>query len=165
MTRSALARQNCVDNFVNVTYTAHKKKNKSIENTNDTDNIELTRSKLDDHDDSSYPVDPKKAQDREMKRLRWEVMKFGSSGFKGTEKEKARVALAIELGAKPPKNRNHNYKKLQIERNWEKIKAARITEAESGYTKSLKKQKTRKEKKKEQGILDPYGRVEKGKTR
>lgn len=43
--------------------------------------------------------------DKVMKLVRYDVFKFGMSGFDKKEKEDARVALAVKLGAKPPKQK------------------------------------------------------------
>lgn len=58
----------------------------------------------------------------DMKRVRNEVFNFGISGYDFKDREKAKVALAVKLGAKPPKNEYKNYKQLQSEKKEEKAK-------------------------------------------
>ncbi|CAK9812907.1 hypothetical protein ANTQUA_LOCUS7450 [Anthophora quadrimaculata] len=82
-------------------------------------------------------IDERKKQELEMKRIRYEVMKFGMSGL-GTAKAKrnAEAALAMSLGAKRPKRK--------------------------GLEKSLMKRKAKKPRKKaSDGILEVYGKVNK----
>ncbi|XP_057324759.1 uncharacterized protein C1orf131 homolog [Microplitis mediator] len=146
MTRAAQVKKNAQENFVAVTYTAPKKK---IKKTGDAVN------KI------NEPQDKEEDQEKEMKRLRWDVMKFGSSGFEGAAKHKAKVALAISLGAKPPKNRRMNYKNLKLKRSREKEEAAKEQEHQSGLASSLKKTMKKKRVRKETGILDVYGKVPK----
>nr|XP_053638253.1 uncharacterized protein LOC128692929 isoform X1 [Cherax quadricarinatus]XP_053638254.1 uncharacterized protein LOC128692929 isoform X1 [Cherax quadricarinatus]XP_053638255.1 uncharacterized protein LOC128692929 isoform X1 [Cherax quadricarinatus] len=50
--------------------------------------------------------------EKELKRARYDVFKLGMSGFHKEKKEDTRVALAIKLGAKPPKNKAVSYKDL-----------------------------------------------------
>ncbi|KAK4301283.1 hypothetical protein Pmani_026567 [Petrolisthes manimaculis] len=57
-----------------------------------------------------------------MKRVRYDVFKLGMSGFNKKEKEDARIALAIKLGAKPPKNKAISYKELVEKKKEEKKK-------------------------------------------
>ncbi|EEB12892.1 conserved hypothetical protein [Pediculus humanus corporis] len=47
-----------------------------------------------------------------MKKLRYDIIKFGTSGFSGAKKEESKVALAVSLGAVPPKRKYLNYKEL-----------------------------------------------------
>jgi len=52
-----------------------------------------------------------------LKRAYFDVKKFAISGMEGTEKEEAKVRLAVSLGAKPKKKKNVNYKELKKERS------------------------------------------------
>ncbi|KAK0180041.1 hypothetical protein PV327_005724 [Microctonus hyperodae] len=155
MTRAAQAKKNCQENFVAVTYTAPKKKN-VIKNTESIKSA--PDNKLEKFNSNSSKIDPNREHELEMKRLRWDVMKFGSSGFKGVAKHKAKVALAIELGAQPPKNRRQNYKKLLLRKSKLK-KAAAENENKSGLSESLKKPIKDKKARKEPGLLNLYGKV------
>lgn len=47
-----------------------------------------------------------------LKKAKHEVFNFGVSGLESKDKEAAKIALAIRLGAKPPKNEHKNYKEL-----------------------------------------------------
>lgn len=52
----------------------------------------------------------------DMKRAKNEVFHFGVSGFDRDDKQAAKLALAVRLGAKPPKNSYRNYKELVAEK-------------------------------------------------
>lgn len=60
----------------------------------------------------------------DMRKARYEVFNFGISGYDFKDQQKAKIALAVKLGAKPPKNAYTNYKDLQLERKDAKEKAA-----------------------------------------
>lgn len=60
----------------------------------------------------------------DMKKARYEVFNFGISGYDFKDQQKAKIALAVKLGAKPPKNAYTNYKDLQAERKQAKERAA-----------------------------------------
>lgn len=59
----------------------------------------------------------------DMKRVRHEVFNFGISGYGHEDQQKAKIALAVKLGAKPPKNVYKNYKELIEENKQAKAKA------------------------------------------
>lgn len=59
----------------------------------------------------------------DMKRVRHEVFNFGISGYNFQDQQKAKIALAVKLGAKPPKNEFKNYKTLLAENKQAKAKA------------------------------------------
>ncbi|KAH0564321.1 uncharacterized protein C1orf131 homolog [Cotesia glomerata] len=151
VTKAAQLKKNAENNFVAVSYTAPKRKKPIAEINKDTSyNQEQSQEEED--------------QEKEMKRLRWEVLKFGSSGLAGTDKKKSKVALAISLGAKPPKNRRMNYKNLKLKKSKEKEEAAKEKleqEHQSGLTNSLKKTTKKKRVQKDKGILGVYGKVSK----
>lgn len=72
------------------------------------------------------PVAGKDSDDSDaldMKRVRHEVFNFGISGYDFQDQQKAKIALAVKLGAKPPKNTYKNYKDLQTENKEAKAKA------------------------------------------
>lgn len=60
----------------------------------------------------------------DMKKARYEVFNYGISGYDFKDQQKAKIALAVKLGAKPPKNAYKNYKDLQMELKQGKVKAA-----------------------------------------
>jgi len=97
---------------------------------------------------------------KEMKKLRYEIIKFGMSGFEKPKARRAKVELAISLGAKPPKNRRMNYKALKMRRKIEKERKKEEGH-KSGFTSSLLKPKSKKIQKKDNGILQVYGKVPK----
>lgn len=70
----------------------------------------------------------------DMKKIRHEVFNFGISGYNFQDQQKAKIALAVKLGAKPPKNQYKNYKDLQIE-----IKESKAKEKEEAYIRSVGK--------------------------
>lgn len=67
--------------------------------------------------------DGKDDNDLDMKRMKHEVFNFGISGYNFQDRQKAKIALAVKLGAKPPKNTYKNYKDLQAENKEAKQKA------------------------------------------
>lgn len=160
VTRGAKNKNQALKNFMTVTYEAPKKKKKSENSHTPTINIVENSNDNDDDDDDKNNMDPKRKQELEMKRARFEVMKFGMSGLKKTKAKEAKIALAISLGARPPKNRKKNYKEILKERKIEKIKESK-RKSYSGATDSLKKRKTRRKVKKDSGILGVYGTVQK----
>lgn len=157
-TRVSKLKKDAGMSYVSVNYEKPKKKRKDnvIENQqgNEVQSSRFSiKNKEEEHDDH------KKRQEREMKRIRYEVMKFGMSGFEKEKAEEAKVALALSLGAKAPKKKGINYKELKEQRkNTEK----KITHV-SGLEKSLITQRTRKIRKKNSNdILGIYGKVNKG---
>lgn len=70
----------------------------------------------------------------DMKRVRHEVFNFGISGYNFQDQQKAKIALAVKLGAKPPKNKYQNYKELQ-----EASKQAKEKEKEEAYIRTVGK--------------------------
>lgn len=45
--------------------------------------------------------------EKQLKQVRYDVFKLGMTGFHKEKREDARIALAIKLGAKPPRNKVH----------------------------------------------------------
>ncbi|XP_063606636.1 uncharacterized protein C1orf131 homolog [Penaeus indicus] len=88
--------------------------------------------------------------EEDMKKLRFEVMKFGMTGFQKKKQEDERINLAVRLGAKPPKNKAINYKQLIEMRKEEKRKELEEQKAkqEAGlqFKKSSKKKQSSKNK-------------------
>ncbi|XP_076283171.1 40S small subunit processome assembly factor 1 [Lasioglossum baleicum] len=156
-TRGSEIKKNAAKQLMVVNYEAPKKKAKR----NDGNHVKKDASSFNDEDKD---MDPKRKQELEMKRIRYEVMRFGMSGFEKVQAKEAKVQLAISLGAKPPKNRSINYKTLKEQRGRQKEKQ-KIEEHASGLEKSMKKHKTVKttkmKKKGSGGILDVYGKVSK----
>lgn len=62
--------------------------------------------------------------EKQLKRVRYDVFKLGMSGFHKEKKQDTRVALAIKLGAKPPRKKAVNYKKFQEIKKEEKKREA-----------------------------------------
>lgn len=83
LTKAALALKNAESNFQVIKFEAHKPKKKvSAFDKNDPKQQETIFSK----------------KDLELKKIRHEVVKFGMSGFDGTKKMEAKIALAVSLG-------------------------------------------------------------------
>lgn len=78
---------------------------------------------------------------------RKEVINFGISGLDRNTKLEAKVALAIKLGAKPPKNKYRNYKEILEERKQAKQENDRTSRRKKGQSfgaaKSYQQQKQR----------------------
>lgn len=155
-TRGSQIKKTAKSDYVSVSYKAPKKKLKSTD--------DLDKEKLKDMSVMKQtPAELKEKQEKEMKKLRYEVIKFGMSGFEKPKARRAKVELAISLGAIPPKNRRMNYKALKIGRRIEKEKKKKKEEEghKSGLTSSLLKPKSKKTQKKDSGILRVYGKVSK----
>lgn len=152
-TRVSQFKKNAPSNFVSVQYEAPRKKKK----VNSESIVTKAPSRIIEEGDKE--IDPRRRQELEMKRIRYEVIKFGMSGFQKTQAKKAKIALAISLGAKSSKNKTMNYKKLKELRQRENRRKERLEQV-SGVTKSLVKHKPMKKKKKSDGILGVYGKVE-----
>ncbi|XP_058449597.1 uncharacterized protein C1orf131 homolog [Malaya genurostris] len=83
----------------------------------------------------------------DISRARKEVINYGISGLDKETKHTAKVALAIKLGAKPPKNVYRNYKEILEERkhkNEESDRSIRRRRGQSfGAAKSFQQQQQR----------------------
>lgn len=152
-TRGSQINKSAVDNFVAVNYKTPKKKSKSTNDTNSKDKKSQNDSKL-------KPEDLKKQQEIEMRKARYDIIKFGISGFEKSKAKKAKMELAISLGAIPLKNRRKNYKILKQHQEKEK-KRKKEEKHMSGFTHSLLKPRTTKVRRKDGGILGSYGKVQK----
>ncbi|TGZ46538.1 uncharacterized protein [Temnothorax longispinosus] len=153
-TRGSQVKKTATSNYVSVNYEARKKKPKSTDNSDSKENSDESVMK-------QTPAELKEQQEKEMKRLRYEIIKFGMSGFEKPKARRAKVELAISLGAKPPKNRRVNYKALKTSRKIEKEKEKKKEGHKSGLASSLLKPKSKKTRKKDSGILRVYGKVPK----
>lgn len=155
-TRGSQNKKTATSDYVSVNYKAPKKKLKSTDDSYDKEKL---------RDNSAMkqtPAELKEQQEKEMKKLRYEIIKFGMSGFEKPKAKKAKVELAISLGAIAPKNRRMNYKVLKMRRKIEKEKKKEEEEGhKSGFTSSLLKPKSKKVWKKDNGILRVYGKVPK----
>lgn len=156
-TRVSRIKKDAVKEFVSVNYEKPKKKKEVIKNkeNNDIQNskFNITKNKQNENNDE------KRKKELEMKRIKYEVMKFGMTGFKGIEAEEAQVALAISLGAKPPKKKGINYKILKHERKQETQQ--KDVKSVSGLEKSLIKHKIKKVRKNSNNLLRMYGKINK----
>ncbi|XP_048006073.1 uncharacterized protein C1orf131 [Leguminivora glycinivorella] len=147
LTKAALALKNAENNFQFVKFEAHKPKKKQAEVDKD---VNLSQKELN------------QKKDLDLKKIRHEVVKFGMSGFDPSKKEEARIALAVSLGAKPPKKEYLNYKELMQKRKQEKQKEQE--EKQMMRSKSILQSGGKKKKKTGNDVghlLDTYGKVQK----
>ncbi|XP_012062252.1 PREDICTED: uncharacterized protein C1orf131 homolog [Atta cephalotes] len=151
-TRGSQVKKTTTSDYISVNYTAPKKKMKSADDLNNKEKLEESTKQT--------PAELKQQQEKEMKKLRYEIIKFGMSGFEKPKARRAKVELAISLGAIPPKNRRMNYKALKTRQKIEKEKKKEEGH-KSGFTSSLLKPKSKKAQKKDSGILQVYGKVPK----
>lgn len=114
-----LQKEKAANDFKAVIFESHKSK-RSL----GTDTTNKRRAAKSDKDDNGL----------DMKRVRHEVFNFGISGYNFQDQQKAKIALAVKLGAKPPKNEYKNYKDLQAE-----IKESKAKEKEDAYIRSVGK--------------------------
>ncbi|KAG8259550.1 Bardet-Biedl syndrome 5 protein [Homalodisca vitripennis] len=101
----------------------------------------------------------------DMKKARFEVYKFSKSDLNFSNRQKSNVDLAIQLGARPPKNEAKNYKKLKEEKREEAV-----IKEETKYFKEISRNFKMKmdnraktphhklTKSKQNGILNAYGK-------
>lgn len=152
-TRGSQIKKSATSSYMSVSYEAPKKKSKSVDGSNSKEksknNSEVKQT----------PAEMKKQQEKEMKKARYDIIKFGMSGFEKPKARRAKVELAISLGAIPPKNRRMNYNVLKKRK--EKEKQKKEEGHISGFSNSLVKSKVKKIRKKDGGILGVYGKVSK----
>lgn len=153
-TRVSQIKKNATSDYISVNYEAPKRKLKPADGLRDNEEQDSKKKQM--------PAELKEQQEKEMKRLRYDVIKFGMSGFEKPKARRAKVELAISLGAMPPKNRRMNYKTLKKSRMIEKQKKKKEEKHISGFTSSLLKSKSKKVHKKDSDILGVYGKVSKG---
>ncbi|KAL6420451.1 hypothetical protein ACFW04_014445 [Cataglyphis niger] len=154
-TRVSQIKKNATSDHISVNYEAPKRKLKpAVHGLHDNEEQDSKKKQM--------PAELKEQQEKEMKRLRYDVIKFGMSGFEKPKARRAKVELAISLGAMPPKNRRMNYKTLKKSRMIEKQKKKKEEKHISGFTSSLLKSKSKKVYKKDSDILGVYGKVPKG---
>ncbi|XP_043254284.1 uncharacterized protein C1orf131 [Colletes gigas] len=150
-TRVSRMKKDVAEEFVSVNYKQPRKKVKDNVNFGD------DKEKTDAQDNTKE--DQKRKQELEMKRFRYEVMRFGISGFEKAKAKKSKIELVLNLGAKPPKNRRVNYKTLKMQKARQKEKQQNEKDV-SGAASSMVKHKTTKiRKKKSDNILEVYGKV------
>ncbi|XP_029037123.1 uncharacterized protein C1orf131-like [Osmia bicornis bicornis] len=157
-TRVSKLNKDAVNAFMSVNYEKPKRKRKDNVTENQHGNeVQSSRFSIKINKEEEHN-DYKKRQEREMKRIRYEVMKFGMSGFEKVKAEETKVALALSLGAKAPKKKGINYKELKEQRKNTEKKVTRV----SGLEKSLITHRTKKIRKKNSNdILEIYGKVNK----
>jgi len=152
-TRGSQLKKNATNDYISINYEAPKKKIKS----DDLDNKE----KLKNIKQKLTPAELKEKQEKEMKKARYDIIKFGMSNFEKAEARKTKIELAISLGAVPPKkNRKMNYNVLKTRQKNKKEKEKE--EYISGFKNSLVKSKSKIiRRKKDSGILGVYGKISK----
>lgn len=152
-TRGSQIKKNATSNYISVNYETSKRKLKPTDNLYNNNEEKNFKTK-------PTPAELKEQQEKEMKRLRYDIIKFGMSGFDKPKARRAKVELAISLGAIPPKNRRINYKTLKNSRMIEKERKKEEKHT-SGFANSLLKPKFKKIQKKDSGILGIYGKIPK----
>ncbi|CAK1548107.1 unnamed protein product [Leptosia nina] len=147
LTKAALALKNAEENFQVVKFEAHKPKKKAI---------------LENQDKVEAGNVSEQKKDADLKRIRHEIVRFGMSGFDHTKKEEAKIALAVSLGAKPPKRPYVNYKELMAKRKEEKVKDQQEKQLMKSKTILQTVSKKKKGTKNDVGhFLSNYGKVQK----
>lgn len=104
----------------------------------------------------------------DIKRARHDVIRFGASGLDVKEKKNAQIALAVKLGAKPPKGVPKSLKEFQDERRAIKQKDSQkdglqpkpITHFHPNQLISTALRRKRK-RRDEQNTIGAYGKVDK----
>ena len=175
-TRAAKNKENADKFHMVTTYESHKKSTNSLKNVqkkkqNTSEECTNEYHSDEDLDIDKEPIDETRKQELQMKQYRYDVIKFGMSGFDKHKARQAKIALAISLGAKPPKNRRKNYKKLVEERIKEKARETKKEKFASGFNinqltknrKNITQSHTKKDKE-SNGILGIYGKVTKDKV-
>ena len=118
---------------------------------------------------NSEEVDDAKSKTKEeieaeIKKYRHDVIKFGMSGLQKLNGIHPKAALAISLGAIPPKNKKKNYKKIIQERKQIKAKEikekklATIINKRNMRIKLGNKSNSNDKKEDSKGILGSYGK-------
>lgn len=91
-----------------------------------------------------------------------EVIKLGIKGFHQRRRDRTLKSIAIDLGAKPEKNRYHNYKDLKIirKKNQERREEHKKASLESHNTSAINRYKKSKKRrsKSDINILNKYGK-------
>ncbi|XP_076755447.1 uncharacterized protein LOC143426133 [Xylocopa sonorina] len=174
-TRVSKMKKEAEKNYLVVSYEKPRKKKTEVVESEESNKQEKPKFSGKEDKESKYN-DERRKQELEMKRIRYQVMKFGMSGFKGAEAENAEEALAISLGAKPQKRKGINYKILVKEKKQQKKAQKKDVTLQSGLEKSLKTFKNKnKDKSKDknkhrnqitrrkgsESILGIYGKVSK----
>ncbi|KAJ8675195.1 hypothetical protein QAD02_010981 [Eretmocerus hayati] len=176
-TRATLGKRNAEKLHEVTVYEAHKKKKNPNKIHFKKENVSKDRDDIFDEglddgtENNEQPIDDRRKQELEMKKFRYDIIKFGMSGLEKQKARQAKVALAISLGAKPPKNKKKNYKRLIEQRKMEKVREKKKDKFVSGYdssqitlTKHKNKAKTKsKDTKDKNDILGVYGKVTKDK--
>ncbi|KAH0948841.1 hypothetical protein HN011_011668 [Eciton burchellii] len=153
-TRGSQLKKNATNDYISINYEAPKKKIKPIDDLNNKEKLENVKPKL-------TPSELKEKQEKEMKKARYDIIKFGMSNFEKTEARKTKINLAISLGAvQPKKNRRMNYSMFKMRQKQKKEKEKE--EYISGFKNSLVKSKSKTiRRKKDSDILEVYGKIPK----
>lgn len=100
-----------------------------------------------------------------VKQATKDIIRMGTKGFYKFRREKTLKGLAVELGAKPEKNRYRNYKTLkeirrvQKEKRDERLNLLKESSNLSSLNHFHKKYAKKKEKKNDFDILNSYGKA------
>jgi hypothetical protein len=181
-TKAMLLKKNAIQQFTTVVCEQRKKTPKFNQNfAKKLGDQETTKRKKDDDSESELddifcdtPRRKKKTVEDSsfnMTRARNEVINFGMSGFDTADKKSAQIALAIKLGAKPPKNKHRNYKeileekrKVRLEQNSSDVRKEKRQQfgAEASFQTNAQMYRER-QKRAAGGVTASYGNVKKTK--
>ncbi|XKL62094.1 hypothetical protein PGB90_001927 [Kerria lacca] len=106
-------------------------------------------------------------QEFNIKQATKEIIKLGVKGFYERRRNRTLKSLAVELGAKPEKNRYHNYKDLkdirqmQKERREKHLNMLKESSNLSAFNQYRRKHTKKYKKKVETNILNNYGKRKK----
>ncbi|CAN7994334.1 unnamed protein product [Ixodes hexagonus] len=89
----------------------------------------------------------RQAVELNFRKAKFDVIKFGIKGLEKPKQVEAKIALAVQLGAKPPKNKYVNYKQLIQERKQQKVIAREQKEVDAKTGVKPKKQVSSKQSK------------------
>lgn len=153
-TRASMLKPNAAQEVIVTTYEGSKNKGTKSVIPNKEMGLKLN---------NTNKVETREDQEKQMKKLRFEVMKFGMTGLSKAKARQANLELAIKLGAKPPKNKRQNYKKLKERKQKEEEK--KKEQIASGFDGSLlnmrRNGKKKSAPKRDKGILSSFGKVQK----
>lgn len=82
----------------------------------------LQKHHREEQEDESGVQQQQNGKEISFKKARYDILKFGIKGLDKPEQQEAKIALAVELGAKPPKNKYVNYKEFIQQKKEQKVK-------------------------------------------
>ncbi|KAG5671833.1 hypothetical protein PVAND_002007 [Polypedilum vanderplanki] len=98
-------------------------------------------------------------------RARREVMNFGISGSNASDKNDHIQQLLIKLGARPPKNKERNYKEILEEKKKQKDEDDKVNKRTLFGTSASLQYRSQKKKSRNDDLLKSYGKLDKDSLR